>query len=105
MNKLFYNAVIKYAGAGSLPDEVSDEGARINSLITNIVSILLWGFSVVGVIFCIGIGFKFAMAKTPEDKKACKDRLIWFIIGTAIVLGASVIWTVIQNVVDIRLVD
>ena len=97
MNNLFYNAMnLLYVA-----DTIDDNKQSISEIIQQVVSILVWGFVAIGVIMCIFIGFKFAMAKTPEDKKACKDRLIWFIIGTAIVLSASIVWTLIQNVVSI----
>lgn len=92
MNKLLMHL---YAVETFNPNE-SDEAEVFSQLVENIVYFLLWGFGIVGVIFCIQIGFKFAMAKTPEDKKAAKDRLIWFVIGTAIIFFAATIWTFIK---------
>lgn len=83
-------------------DPSSTEAGTFTELINNVVSVLLWGFGIVGVIFCIQIGFKFAMAKTPEDKKAAKDRLIWFIIGTAIIFFAATIWTFVKNFIGTK---
>ena len=95
MNSFIYNAMsVLYA-----VEDIGESKDKASEIIKNLVSILTWGFTAIGVIICIFIGFKFAMAKTPEDKKACKDRLIWFIIGTAIVLSASIVWALIQGVV------
>lgn len=94
---LFSN-IVYASGTGEDVDEIiNGEGAVLQNFVDNLVTIALWAFTAIGVLFCINIGFKIAMAKTPEDKKAAKDKLIWFLIGTAIIFAASIIWSITKN--------
>ncbi len=63
-----------------------------------VLNVILWGLTILFTILVIAQGIKIAMAKTPDEKTACKSRLIQLVIGFAICLGASVIVAVLNTV-------
>ena len=77
-----------------LADGLTDLGTHIQVIMNTI----LWGIGVIGVIIVIAIGFQFMTAQQAEERQKLKSRLLWFGIGTGIVLASSTIWTVLQNV-------
>ena len=78
----------------NLPDGLNDLG----NIVSVIMNVMLWGVGIIGVIIVIAIGFQFMTAQQAEERQKLKSRMIWFGIGTGIVLASSTIWTVLQNV-------
>lgn len=78
----------------NLPDGLNDLG----NIVSVIMNVMLWGVGIIGVIIIIAIGFQFMTAQQAEERQKLKNRMIWFGIGTGIVLASSTIWTVLQNV-------
>ncbi len=78
----------------NLPDGLNDLG----NIVSVIMNVMLWGVGITGVIIVIAIGFQFMTAQQAEERQKLKSRMIWFGIGTGIVLASSTIWTVLQNV-------
>ena len=73
----------------------------ISDIVSLVISILLWGIGIIGVIMIIAIGFQFMTAKEAEDRQRLKSKAIWFLIGTGIVLLSATIWTVLKSVFSI----
>lgn len=65
---------------------------------STVLNVIVWGITILFTILVIAQGIKIAMAKTPDEKTACKSRLIQLVIGLAICLGASVIVSVLGAV-------
>lgn len=62
--------------------------------------VLLIGY-IVAVFFIIFSGFKFVMAQgNPGEISKARNMLMWTVIGTAVLIGAKVIATVIQATVE-----
>ena len=78
----------------NLPDGLNDLG----NIVSVIMNVMLWGVGITGVIIVIAIGFQFMTAQQAEERQKLKSRMIWFGIGTGMVLASSTIWTVLQNV-------
>lgn len=70
----------------------------VSQLVQNIISIVLWAITAIGVIIVIAIGFQFMTQQQAEERQKLKSRLIWFAIGTGIVFSASLIWQILQSV-------
>ena len=68
-----------------------DRQDEVQALVNNIVSIILWAITAIGVIIVIAIGFQFMTQQQAEERQKLKSRLIWFAIGTGIVFTASLI--------------
>ena len=70
----------------------------VSQLVQNIISIVLWAITAIGVIIVIAIGFQFMTQQQAEERQKLKSRLIWFAIGTGIVFSASLIWQILQSI-------
>ncbi|MBQ7277573.1 MAG: TrbC/VirB2 family protein [Bacilli bacterium] len=75
-----------------------DRQDEVQALVNNIVSIILWAITAIGVIIVIAIGFQFMTQQQAEERQKLKSRLIWFAIGTGIVFSASLIWQILQSI-------
>ena len=73
----------------------------ISEIVNLVISILLWGIGIIGVVIVIAIGFQFMTAKEAEDREKLKSKAIWFLVGTGIVLLSATIWTVLQSIFKI----
>jgi hypothetical protein len=70
----------------------------ITTLLTNLVNIAIPIGAVIAVIMFVYVGFKFIFAQgKPEKIKEAWSWFAWVAIGTAILLGAKVIVTIMES--------
>ncbi|MCR5740926.1 MAG: emp24/gp25L/p24 family protein [Gammaproteobacteria bacterium] len=79
-----------------------DGASDIEAIIKTIISVMLWGIGIVGVVMIIVIGFQFMTAKDAEDRQRLKSRALWFAIGTGVVILAATIWQLLQGIFEIQ---
>ena len=71
---------------------------EITEIVEVITTTMLWGVGIIGLIIVIAIGFQFMTAQQAEERQKLKSRMLWFGIGTGIVLASSSIWTILQQI-------
>ena len=70
----------------------------VTTLLTDLINIAIPIGAVIAVIMYIYVGFKFILAQgKPEEIKKAWDWFLWLSVGTAILIGAKVIVTVIES--------
>lgn len=85
------NAGVDDEGLNSLTETLGD-------IFTNtVMQIVIWGVTIVFILLVIAQGVKLGLAKTPEEKNACKSKFIQLIIAMLIVAGASTVVTVLGD--------
>lgn len=73
----------------------------IEALISEILKIVVAIGTPIAVIFLMYSGFKFVMAQGNDAKlKEAKEMLTWTIVGIVVLLGASLISTVISGTIN-----
>ncbi|MCK5095805.1 MAG: TrbC/VirB2 family protein [Candidatus Pacebacteria bacterium] len=87
-------------GTGEIKNPIGD--ATFNSILTNLLNILVALGAIVLAIMIVYTGFLFVRSGGNEERlKEAKNSLTYVIIGGAIILGALGIQEVIKDTVDI----
>ncbi|MEX0933984.1 MAG: pilin [Candidatus Paceibacterota bacterium] len=90
-------------GDGSAPFELKNplQFDTIEKLLAKIIEILVLIGTPIAVVFLIYSGFLFVSARGNEEKiTKAKMTFMWTVIGTAILLGASVIANVLEGTIS-----
>ncbi len=86
--------------SSSIPNPLGDT-ATFSELILKITNIVLKIGYPIAVIFIIYSGFLFVTARGSEEKlKTAKRTFLWAILGTAVLLGATVLAEAIKATID-----
>jgi len=84
-----------------IANPLSSEFDTIPSFIAAIIDIVVQIGIPVVTLFIIYAGFLFVSARGDETKiKTAKDVILWTLVGAAVLLGASVLASVIEGTID-----
>ena len=96
-----YTAPIAAVAASAVPCSSNSNAlnsSSITTLLTDLVNIAIPIGAVIAVIMFVYVGFKFIFAQgKPEKIKEAWSWFAWVAIGTAILLGAKVIVTIMES--------
>ena len=100
----FVSAVVSDGGAGATGATTISNPLNVGSieeLIAAILNIITAIGTPIAVLFMIYAGFKFVSAQGNLEKiKDAKETLMWTIVGIVVLLGASVLSTVISGTIQ-----